>query len=195
MHKFPRPTFPIKSNCFLTETALSSKKGSCSRTFVQAAPWSCEGCQEHLRQSLQRSTEHHSLPTNKPTKTHSDFLMLLLQPAFPSPELSWRKPQHAHAPACVTLTQVAWLCASVQAVGATVSLLRAHLRLARVEVNQCWSMLLQLCEGKRICWHCPRMLEGLLWCREVAAEIWPPPCQALCAGLKRACRCAKKWII
>lgn len=35
----------------------------------------------------------------------------------------------------------------------------------------------------------------LLQCREVAAEIWPLPCQAPRMELKRACRCAKKWVI
>lgn len=49
-----------------------------------------------------------------------------------------------------------------QAVGATISLLRAHLRLVRVKVNQRRRLLLQFCEGDCICWWLPQPKGGML---------------------------------
>lgn len=79
------------------------------------------------------------------------------------------------------LTRVAWFQASVQAVGATVSFLRAHLRLAHVKVNQRRSPLLRLGEGNRICWRLPQPKSGMLEGSRCDAEKWQ-----LRSGLHRA---------
>lgn len=140
--------------------------GSCSSAFLEAAPRTHRGCWEHLRQSLQSSSksERHSLPTNNHTKTHPISWCCCCCQHFQACSFPGEiHGMHTHQ-TMLHLTWVAWFQASIEAVGAPIFSLRAHLRLVQIKVNQWQSLLLQLCKGDHTCQWLPqqksRMLEG-----------------------------------
>lgn len=196
----PILTFPMESDCFSTSTALFSTEEAAAAHFSRLhhkiiGPAGSTSGKAHRAPQKQ----HHSLPTNNPTKTHAiswcccycqDFQAC----SFPGEICGMHTLQTV-----LHLIWVAWFQAAIKAVGAPIFSLRAHLRQVQVKVNQWQSLLLQLCKGEHLPVAAPTQkqdAEGLLLrCREVAAKILLLLCQAPCTGPKRACCCARKWVI
>lgn len=198
--KPPILTFPMESEGFSTGTALFSREEAAgarsSRLHheLTGAAGSTSGKAHRAPQ-----TQHHSLPTNNPTKTHPISWYCCYCQDFQGCSFPGEIHGMDALQIVLHLIRVASFQASIQAVGAPIFSLWAHLRLVQVKVNQWQGLMLQLCKGEHLPVAAPTQKQDaeelLLRCKEVAAEILLLLCQAPYTGPKRACCCAKKWVI
>lgn len=106
--------------------------------------------------------QHHSLPTNNPTKTHPISWSCFYCQDFQACSLPREICDMYTLQTVLHLILVAWFQASIQAVGAPIFSLREHLRHVQVKINQWQSLLLQLCKGEHLPVAAPtqKMLKG-----------------------------------
>lgn len=160
--KPPIVTFPMERDGFSTGTA-----GACSSRLhleLTGAAGSTSGKAHRAPQ-----TQHHSLPTNNPTKTHPISWCCCYCQDFQGCSFPGEIHGMNALQIVLHLIRVASFQASIQAVGAPIFSLWAHLRLVQVKVNQWQSLMLQLCKGgtpasgcpntKARCWRAPAAMQ------------------------------------